>query len=89
MSAKYIQNKTVIQSKIGDEVVMLDMDSGFYFGLNSVASIIWMKLESAKSFEEVVNELLEEFSIDRQTCVNDTRVFWDQLLEKNIIKQVP
>ena len=38
MKEKYIQNKKIIQSKIGEEVVMMDMDSGFYFGLNSVAS---------------------------------------------------
>jgi hypothetical protein len=88
MNNKYIQNKKVIQSRIGDEVVMLDMDSGFYFGLNSVASIIWGKLEKAKSFEEVVNELLEEYKIDRQTCENDTRVFLDQLFEKNIVKLI-
>jgi hypothetical protein len=88
MSNKYIQNKKVIQSKIGDEVVMLDMDSGFYFGLNSVASIIWGMLEKSTSFEEVINELMKEYNVDRQTCENDTRSFWDQLLERNIIKQV-
>jgi hypothetical protein len=88
MSNKYIQNKKVIQSKIGDEVVMLDMDSGFYFGLNSVASIIWGMLEKAISFEEVINELMKEYNVDRQTCENDTRSFWNQLLERNIIKQV-
>ncbi len=88
MSSKYIQNKKVIQSKIGDEVAMLDMDSGFYFGLNSVASIIWGKLEKPISLEEVINELLDEYNIDRDTCENDTRAFWLQLLDKNIIKQV-
>jgi len=88
MSNKYIQNKKVIQSKIGDEVVMLDMDSGFYFGLNSVASIIWGMLEKPTSFEEVINELMKEYNVDRQTCENDTRSFWNQLLERNIIKQV-
>ncbi len=87
MSIKYIQNKKVIQSKIGDEVVMLDMDSGFYFGLNSVASFIWEKLEKAKSFEEVVDELLTEYNIDAQACEIETREFLNQLLEKNIIKR--
>jgi hypothetical protein len=88
MSKKYIQNKKVIQSKIGEEVVMLDMDSGLYFGLNSVASIIWVKLEKPISFEEIVDQLLEEYSIDRQTCETDSKVFWDQLLDNNIIKLV-
>jgi len=85
---KYIQNKKVIQSAIGEEVVMLDMDSGFYFGLNSVASIIWRKLEKEISFEEIISELLEDYNIDEVTCENETRIFLNQLLEKNIIKPV-
>ena len=88
MVTKYIQNKKVIQSAIGEEVVMLDMDSGFYFGLNSVASIIWRKLEKEISFEEIISELLEDYNIDEVTCENETRIFLNQLLEKNIIKPV-
>ncbi len=88
MKKKYIQNKKVIQSKIGDEVVMLDMDSGFYFGLNSVASIIWGKLEKEVSFDEIISDLLNEYNIDKITCENETKIFLDQLLSKNIIKEV-
>jgi hypothetical protein len=88
MSIKYIQNKKVIQSKIGEEVVMLDIDSGFYFGLNSVASIIWGKLEKEITFDDMISDLLEEYNIDRSTCENETKIFLDQLLEKKIIKEV-
>ncbi len=88
MVTKYIQNKKVIQSAIGEEVVMLDIDSGFYFGLNSVASIIWRKLEKEISLEEIISELLEDYNIDEVTCENETRIFLNQLLEKNIIKLV-
>jgi hypothetical protein len=88
MVAKYIQNKKVIQSAIGEEVVMLDTDSGFYFGLNSVASIIWRKLEKEISLEEIISELLEEYNIDQATCENETEIFLNQLIERNIIKVV-
>ncbi len=88
MSIKYIQNKKVIQSKIGDEVVMLDMDTGFYFGLNSVASKIWGKLETEVSFDEIISDLLKEYNIDKLTCENETKNFLDQLLDKNIIREV-
>lgn len=88
MSMKYIQNKTIIQSAIGDEVVMMDIDSGFYFGLNTVASVIWSKLETAIGFDELIDQLLGIYIIDRQTCEVDTKELLDQFLEKNIIKLV-
>ena len=88
MSKRYIQNKKIIQSKIGEEVVMMDMDSGFYFGLNSVASSIWHKLFVEISLEDLVEKLLHEFKVDRQTCESDTLELLKDLLERNIIREI-
>jgi hypothetical protein len=88
MNIKYIQNKKIIQSKIGDEVVMMDIDSGFYFGLNSVASFIWGKLEKESSLEDIISDLLMVYNVDRLTSENETRNFLELLLEKDIIKMI-
>ena len=88
MSIKYIHNKEVIQSKIGEEVVMLDVESGFYFGLNSVASVIWGYLESGIEFDALVEKLMNQFDVERKVCINDTRELLNQMLKKGIVKQV-
>jgi len=85
---KYIQNAEIIQSKIGEEVVMLDMESGFYFGLNSVASIIWGMMEMGISFEDLCDQLIEQFDVERALCESDTQELIDQLLEKKIIRVI-
>ncbi len=85
---RFIQNKTIVQSKIGEEVVMLDMDSGFYFGLNSVASVIWGLLANEISFEALIDQLMVQFEVDRSLCETDSKELLDQLLEKNIIRRV-
>ena len=84
----YIQNAEIIQSKIGEEVVMLDMESGFYFGLNSVASIIWGMMKDGITFEVLCNKLMEQFDVERSLCEADTQELIDQLLEKKIIRVV-
>ena len=85
---RYVQNKEIIQSKIGEEVVMLDVESGFYFGLNSVASIIWGLLENEITFHELIDQLLSQFEVDQSVCEQDTQELLDQLLEKHIIREV-
>ena len=85
---RFIQNKAIVQSKIGEEVVMLDMDSGFYFGLNSVASVIWGLLANEISFEALIDQLMVQFEVDRSLCETDSKELLDQLLEKNIIRRV-
>lgn len=86
MIKRFIQNKKIIQSKIGDEVVMMDIDSGFYFGMNGVGSVIWQHLSTPISLEELVSNLMEEFKVDKQTCESDTMDFLNNLLEKKIIR---
>ena len=85
---KFIQNKTIVQSKIGEEVVMLDMESGFYFGLNSVASVIWGVLADEIGFEKLIDQLMAQFEVERSICEADTQELLDQMLEKNIIRKV-
>ena len=85
---KFIQNKAIVQSKIGEEVVMLDMDSGFYFGLNSVASVIWRLLANEISFEALIDQLMAQFDVERSLCEADTKELLDQMVEKNIIRRV-
>jgi hypothetical protein len=85
---RFIQNKTIVQSKIGEEVVMLDMDSGFYFGLNSVASVIWGLLANEISFEALIDQLMAQFDVERSLCEADTKELLDQMVEKNIIRRV-
>jgi hypothetical protein len=88
MSKRFIQNKQIIQSKIGDEVVMMDIDSGFYFGMNGVGSIIWQHLSNGITLEDLINNLMNEFNVDKQTCTSDTIAFLENLLEKKIIREV-
>ena len=85
---RFIQNKAIVQSKIGEEVVMLDMESGFYFGLNSVASVIWGLLAEEIGFEKLIDQLVAQFEVARPVCEADTQELLDQMLEKNIIRKV-
>jgi hypothetical protein len=89
MQGRFVQCKTIFQSTIGDEVVMLDSESGFYFGLNSVASFIWNLLQQPISLDEMVQALMEEYTVDPVVCAEDTRVLLEQMLEKKIIVPAP
>ena len=85
---RFIQNKAIVQSQIGEEVVMLDMESGFYFGLNSVASVIWGLLADEIGFESLVDQLMTKFDVERALCEADTKELLDQMMEKNIIRKI-
>ena len=75
-----------MESKIADEVVMLDMDSGFYFGLNSVASDIWTMLENPISVGEIVVSLLAQYEVDQATCNAETKEIIEEMLKHRLVQ---
>jgi hypothetical protein len=75
-----------VESKIADEVVMLDMDSGFYFGLNSVASDIWTMLEHTISVGEIVVALLAQYEVDQATCNAETKEIIEEMLKHRLVQ---
>lgn len=83
---RYIQSKQVVQSKIDDEVVMMDIESGFYFGLNSVASIIWELLKDGKTVDELADYLITAYDVSREQCLEETDILIKKMLDLKVIR---
>ena len=50
---RFIINPNVISSVLGNELILLDMDSGLYLKLNSSASLVWDFLNEGISKSEI------------------------------------
>lgn len=55
------------------------------FPLTETGAFIWELLPEAESEEYIVNKLLEEYEIDRETVQNDVAEFLSKLREFRII----
>ena len=68
----------------GDKV-MMDLEKGRYFSLNSVGSRIWELIEEPIEINKVVDTLLTEYEIDQNTCEESVLDFVKGLNESEII----
>ena len=64
---------------IDGDKVMMDLEKGQYFALNSVGSRIWEEIQSPVKISEVVNTLLSEYDVDRETCEKSVMEFREGL----------
>ena len=71
------------------ESVMMCIESGAYFGLNSVASVLWKALSSPQSEDSLCQQLLAAYDVDVDTCRRDVSLFLSQLINKGLIKSCP
>jgi hypothetical protein len=53
-----------ISSHVGDEVVILNLTTGVYHGLNEVGSRIWSLIEEPKSLQSIQEILLAEYEVE-------------------------
>jgi hypothetical protein len=67
---------------------MLDVESGFYFGLNSIASVIWDMMKEKVDLGTMVDALMNVFDVDQSTCESDTLELLGQMAEKKIIRVI-
>jgi len=85
---RYAKNPNTVASKLDDELVMIDIDLGKYFSMNSIASSIWECIDSPKTKDEICDELLNEYAIDRTTCTQEVSAFLDELIRMKLVSEV-
>lgn len=73
-------------SRLGDEVVILDLESSAYLGLDDVAATIWQLLERPMRVDELENRLLELYDVDPDRLRDDLSAFVSELLERGLVE---
>lgn len=82
----YKLSENQIFTKVSGETVILDQETGEYFGLNETATLVWDALEkSPKSFQALKSVVLENYSVEEETCVVDLEYIINEFLKNNLI----
>jgi hypothetical protein len=67
------------------EVVILHVDSGVYFGFDSVGSAIWHFLGDPRTPSEIVAYLMQRYDVGQATCEIQTLQFLEDLTRHGLI----
>lgn len=76
----------LVGSEFGDSRVLLDLDRGFYYSLDDIATRIWELLDEEKTLAQLVETLVAEYEVDRDPCAADTRGFLAQLIGVGLVE---
>jgi hypothetical protein len=78
-------DKQFTSSPVGDDLVIMDYDSGNYIILNKTGRIIWEELSEPVRFDELIERLTHRFNVTPQSCRNDTINYIALLHEQGLI----
>lgn len=82
------RSSELLSSELDEETVMMDIETGDYYGLNNVGSRIWAHSENPVSVSELCEKLQGEFEVPADQCQSDVLDFLKELEERKVIQKV-
>jgi hypothetical protein len=77
----------VMSRLVGDETVLLDLESGTYFGLDGVGKLIWEKIGEGLTLGEVAEVIVSEYEVDEAQAQSDVIEFVTNLVERGLLAE--
>lgn len=86
-----IKNKDLVTREIAGETILVPIGSmaqklNGMISLNEMAAFIWEHIEEAADFNQLVDMILDEYEVDRETAAADASSFVMQLLQHGMIQ---
>lgn len=67
------------------EMVMMNIDKGFYYGLEDVGKLIWDALGEPRSIDALCDLVLARYAEERATIEEHVLTFAQDLLEEELV----
>lgn len=79
-------SENVVSREVSGEFVLLDLESGIYFGLNPVGSRIWQLLDEKPQALSAICSIVEaEFDAPREVIEADVLTLTGELVEQGLV----
>jgi methyltransferase-like protein len=91
LKSVFSHSPDIVTKKTGNEYVLVPVanniaDMNSVYTLNETGAFIWELIDGTRNVEEIINSLVEEYNIDRQTATADIFEFAENLKEYLIIR---
>lgn len=84
-SHKFSIAPDVLAQEVGDELVLLDLKSGTYFGLDPIGSHIWRLIGEGRRLGEICETLLGEYDVSSADLERDAARLTDELVTRRLL----
>jgi hypothetical protein len=79
-------SSSTLHRELQGEGVLLQLDTGEYFGLDPVGERIWSLIAEHGDLDTVLSHLLEEFDVDADTIRRDLDALVTELIDHRLIE---
>lgn len=84
LNSKVRPSRDVLFKQIDSEAVLLNLNTGLYFGLNEAGTRVWQIAEKERRLEKVLQSLTEEYEIEPKACEKDLMTLAQSLVKNGL-----
>ncbi len=84
MDKKIAFAETIFAQEVDGEMVLLDMGTENYFGLNGVGTDIWELLQTGKTLQETEDAMLEMYDVEAEVLHKELLALVQSLLDNDL-----
>lgn len=89
LTNKFEISAEVLRQEVNGEMVLLDLRSESYFGLDPTGTRIWQLLESGLTVRELIGQMREEYDVDEKTLRSDVERLLTELSAAGLVSIAP
>ena len=82
----YMRSADILAANVDGELVMMSMEAGNYYSIGGIGTLVWELLAEPKSMDELVDNVVADYDVERERCAADVAVFVDELLGLKLIE---
>lgn len=86
LDTRLVRCEHLTGSQVDNEWVMIDLDSGEYYGLNAIASDIWQRLAEPVLVADLCADLLQRYDVEAERCERELLALLRQMQEKHMLR---
>ena len=76
----------VLCKDLGDEAILLDLETETYFGLNASGSRLWKLLTTASTIRDAFKVMIEEYDVPPDELLRDMGALIDDLVGRGLLR---
>lgn len=74
----------VLATSFDEELVLLNLNNGVYYGLEGVGSRIWALIQQPTSVADIRDTIAAEYEVDPEVCETDLRALLGELVNRGL-----
>ena len=68
-------NSSTVSTSLGEKTIILNIDSGKYYELNSTSSLLWSMIEKGISEDDIVKKITSTYEINAAQALESLNKF--------------